>query len=264
VEFGAADRLWSNPLRTAADARAAGRMPLEPDALWLRVLDGSDLVGLAAAMPPRGVLLSDMPDAAATALADFLSEVRPDLPTLNGPSAPAAACTDRFAQVTGRTAEVGLRQRMLATSTIAMPAGVLGAGRAATVDDEDLILDWLAEFTREALPDAPPTPPAPIRHRLTTQPPIMWFWEDGGQHVSFCWQSMPSGGVVRVSLVYTPPEFRGRGYAAANVAAVSQRALDTDADRVMLYTDAANPVSNRVYERIGYEYVGDATEFYLR
>jgi predicted GNAT family acetyltransferase len=96
----------------------------------------------------------------------------------------------------------------------------------------------------------------------------MWFWEVGGVPVSFAWRTplcgpgrWPRTSVVRISAVYTPPEQRGRGYASANVAALSQEALGAGAGACMLYTDAANPVSNRIYQRIGYRPVGTADEW---
>jgi predicted GNAT family acetyltransferase len=56
---------------------------------------------------------------------------------------------------------------------------------------------------------------------------------------------------------------RGRGYASANVAAVSRNALEAGAFACMLYTDRANPTSNRIYQAIGYRPVGDAQEWLL-
>ena len=55
----------------------------------------------------------------------------------------------------------------------------------------------------------------------------------------------------------TPPEFRGRGYASNLVAALTQKMLDTDRKFCFLYTDAANPTSNKIYQQIGYEFVSD-------
>ena len=68
---------------------------------------------------------------------------------------------------------------------------------------------------------------------------------------------MPVHGMVRIGPVYTPPERRGRGYASAATAALSQRLLDAGAEEVLLYTDLANPVSNSIYQRIGYRPVED-------
>jgi predicted GNAT family acetyltransferase len=99
---------------------------------------------------------------------------------------------------------------------------------------------------------------------------LMWFWEVHGTPVSFAWRSpvrppgaWPRTPVTRISAVYTPPEHRGRGYATANVAAISQHALDGGASACMLYTNAANPISNKIYQRVGYRPVGDWQEWLL-
>ena len=57
-------------------------------------------------------------------------------------------------------------------------------------------------------------------------------------------------------LVYTPPERRRRGYAGACVAALSAAALDV-ADECILYAQLANPTSNGLYRRLGYEAVAE-------
>ncbi|GMA39598.1 GNAT family N-acetyltransferase [Mobilicoccus caccae] len=88
----------------------------------------------------------------------------------------------------------------------------------------------------------------------------LWLWVVGEQPVHLSGANPPTFGVVRIGPVYTPAEHRGRGYAAHVVAVLSRRALDTG-HRVCLYTDQANPVSNRIYERLGYEALGDETEF---
>ncbi|MEO2005035.1 MAG: GNAT family N-acetyltransferase [Candidatus Poribacteria bacterium] len=48
------------------------------------------------------------------------------------------------------------------------------------------------------------------------------------------------------------PELRGRGYASALVAKLSQHMLDSGFSFCVLYTDLANPRSNAIYEKIGY------------
>ncbi len=65
--------------------------------------------------------------------------------------------------------------------------------------------------------------------------------------------------------MYTPPELRGRGYATALTAELSQRLLDGrlfEGGRrfCFLYTDLANPTSNAIYERIGYRRVAESAE----
>jgi len=66
---------------------------------------------------------------------------------------------------------------------------------------------------------------------------------------------------MAVSLVYTPPERRNRGYASALVAALSQHLLDAGWQFCVLFTDLANPISNSIYQRIGYRPVSDFDEY---
>ena len=63
--------------------------------------------------------------------------------------------------------------------------------------------------------------------------------------------SPPAFGVARIGPVYTPQEHRGRGYAARR-SRRSRGGSSTAAHRVCLFTDQANPTSNRIYEALGY------------
>ena len=72
----------------------------------------------------------------------------------------------------------------------------------------------------------------------------------------------PTG--IRVGPVYTPPEHRRRGYAKTLVAALSRWLLEQGHRGCFLFTDLANPTSNRIYTDIGYERVCDALEFRFR
>ena len=85
----------------------------------------------------------------------------------------------------------------------------------------------------------------------------LWLWEDGDAVVSLCGVGGPTPHGIRIGPVYTPPAARGRGYASALVAAVSQEALDAGRRFCFLFTDAANPTSNHIYQEIGYEHVRD-------
>ena len=87
------------------------------------------------------------------------------------------------------------------------------------------------------------------------------LWEAGGVPVSIAGRTRAVAGMVRVAPVYTPPELRGRGYAGAATAAVSQAALDAGVREVVLYTDLANPTSNALYQRLGYRPVEDRVIF---
>lgn len=63
-------------------------------------------------------------------------------------------------------------------------------------------------------------------------------------------------GQIRVAPVYTPADLRGRGYTGAATAEVRRAAL-AGAAEVLLFADLANPISNVLYQPIGYRPVTD-------
>jgi len=62
----------------------------------------------------------------------------------------------------------------------------------------------------------------------------------------------------RVVQVYTPPQNRQKGYATAMTAAFSEYLMTTRKySCCLIVTDLANPISNSVYAKVGYEPIGE-------
>ena len=74
---------------------------------------------------------------------------------------------------------------------------------------------------------------------------------------------LPSYGVARIGPVYTPKEFRGRGIASYVVGELTRRGLQAG-QRMCLFTDQANPTSNKIYAGLGYEPVVEMAEHVVR
>jgi len=72
-------------------------------------------------------------------------------------------------------------------------------------------------------------------------------------------RSTLNGGTI--SLVYTPPEFRGLGYASCVVALLSEKILKSGKKFSCLFTDLTNPTSNSIYQKIGYIKIGQNIHF---
>jgi GNAT superfamily N-acetyltransferase len=257
----AAEPFLANLLATIVDS------PLRDpgSARWLRVHDGEELVGAAVWTPPRGIHLGPMGPPAARAIADQLIKGHALPPSVNGLNRAALAFARRCAVRAGRNATPAGASRIYRLDRLAPPAGVAGRGRPCAAADRGLILDWLAAFDAEATPGGHGVGhDFAVDHRLASGQ-TMWLWEVGGEPASFCWYTPVSrlATVSRIGAVYTPPALRGHGYASANVAAVSRRALDAGAAGCLLYTDLANPTTNRIYQAIGYRAVADAQEWLL-
>ncbi|MGH8228806.1 MAG: GNAT family N-acetyltransferase [Steroidobacteraceae bacterium] len=121
----------------------------------------------------------------------------------------------------------------------------------ATMAHHALVSDWASAFVAEI---GEPALAASLvsRHIAGGE---FWLWDDEGFR-SLASLRPPARGAVRVSLVYTPPQHRRNGYAEALVRGLTQDLLGSQR-RPLLYTDLANPTSNGVYRRIGYEAVAE-------
>ena|SRR5687767_8705229 len=69
---------------------------------------------------------------------------------------------------------------------------------------------------------------------------------------------------VRIGMVYTPPEFRGRGYASNYVATLTRRLLDSGRRFCFLFADLSNPTFNKIYQSVGYRHVCDFRKILFR
>lgn len=89
-----------------------------------------------------------------------------------------------------------------------------------------------------------------------------YIWEDGipvSQAVHG--RSTENGAIVNG--VYTPPQYRGKGYASTMVAELSQMLLERGHKFCCLFANAENPISCGIYRKIGYQdqYVFDEIKF---
>lgn len=245
------------PSRDAEPADRPGPVP-DPAAAplfgWQTDLAG-EVAGAFLHTPPHPLLLTAVSAQAAAELAAALA-ARP-LGAVNGYAGAAEAFAARWCEATGQRAAVHRRMRLYRLDKLAWPEPAPdGAPRAAADGDVPLLSDWFTAFAREVdEADDDQEQAAAVRDKLSYGGVLVW--EAAGAPVSIACVTRQVAGMIRIGPVYTPPERRGHGYASAVTAAVSQRALDAGADEVLLYTDLANPVSNSIYQRIGYRPVED-------
>jgi predicted GNAT family acetyltransferase len=166
-----------------------------------------------------------------------------------------------FAEAWGE-ARLELAQRAFRADHVNAPSGVPGRMRDYVRADRELAARWMDAFAEEALPEPPPGTSEEFVDRREADPDAgLVLWEDEGRTVSMAGFGGRTPNGTRIGPVYTPPELRGRGYASALTAAVTQRLLDSGLRFCFLFTDLANPTSNSIYQRIGYEPVGDVDQW---
>ena len=264
----AADPVLNTVVATVAQREArAGRTTDHGPPHWYAVVRRGDgeVAGVAmrtAPFAPYPLFVLPMPEGAAVRLARLLHERGEEVGGANGALPAVRTFAEETARLSGGEVTVRMHTRLFELRTVRAPRRPAGALRVATEADADLALAWFETFHAEADEQAGRTsgheaeevaPDAVLRRLRTGQ---LFLWDVDGEPVHLTGRNDPSYGAMRLGPVYTPREHRGRGYASATVAGLSQRALD-EGDRPCLFTDQANPVSNAVYERIGYEPVVD-------
>ena len=226
--------------------------------LWL-VLEG-EVVGAALRTPPYNLVLGGGSNEAFEALAREVGE----LPGAVGVVPEIDVFVAAYERVRGVRSKPEVEQGIYALDTVVPPAMPPGGPRTATAADRGLLVRWWGEFGVEALGALEQDEEQNGRnvdHRLGTPGNGIALWEVDGEPVSVAGYGSPTPTGVRIGPVYTPPEHRGHGYASALTAHVSAEQLAAGRDFCFLYTDLANPTSNKIYVEIGYSRVADAIQY---
>jgi len=242
----------------------SSRLRVEPrlygeDPYFAAVSEGDRVVGVAMRTPPHNLILSMIDDdRALDLLAEDAREVFGSLPGVVGPREPVA----KFARVWPENARIGIRQRVYRAAQAIVPEGVSGSIRSYEDGDRELVIAWMDAFVAEALPEAPPDDSAHWLERNVSNPDAgVELWVDEGRPVSFAAYGGLTPNGIRIGPVYTPPELRRRGYASALTAELTRTLLQRGRAFCFLFTDLANPTSNSIYQRVGYEPVSDADQW---
>jgi predicted GNAT family acetyltransferase len=223
--------------------------------------EGGEVKAVVLMTPPHNLILSwTADDSALDAIAHDLHARSVAIPGVNSSAEIARRFALKWSELSGRTFRAQVAQRIYQLSRVTKQMRAAGRLREPTQSDEPLMRKWRAAFSidaehmdaEEAVKQAA-SPMPKSRHLM--------LWEVEGAAVSMAGYAGPTPNGIRVAWVYTPPENRGKGFAGACVAALSQKLLDDGRKFCFLYTDLANPVSNHVYQKIGYEPVTDATVY---
>lgn len=226
------------------------------------VVDGQGLVLAALMTPPHNLIVyghrGDQGEAGRV-LARWLRRGSWKVPGVFGPGEAPKAVAEAWSQEVGRRYSLASRQRVYELREVQVPAPERGRLRPATEGDLELVTAWHYAFHHELFGRTDQEQARQAAEARVGAGDIS-LWEDGGP-VSVAMKTRPTRHGISVGLVYTPPELRGRGYATACVGELSRKLLGAGWEFCALFADLANPISNHIYERIGYRPVCDYEEY---
>jgi len=222
-----------------------------------------DVRGIAAVIvrtPPYHLLLCECLEEPGVLeqIAHRLAERSADLPGVHARRSTALRFAELWSGGTACRYELVMEQRLYRLTEVSPPSGVSGRLRLAGRADRDRLIAWTKSFVDEADADQACADPAQLVERLTEMRALA-VWDDGGPVSMAAW-NRPTQNGVSINLVYTPPEKRRRGYAAACVAALSQQRLNAGKLFCTLFADVANQTSNALYRRIGFRSIAEFSD----
>jgi RimJ/RimL family protein N-acetyltransferase len=229
---------------------------------WL-VRDGREVVGAVLRRSDDGPLLVAL-DPARSAFGLAAGLVAGGFPPgeLIAQSSLARALAQGWATMVGAEAVRQMGLHLLACTELAadpeLPAPD-GRPRSATPADAEAVRAMVAAFVREALPHRTAFAERAADRAVARlgQDEGLCVWDVDDVPVAITRIGDLVAGARPIMSVYTPPEYRGQGYATALVAALTRDALASDTAVVNLAADVDHAFSTALYERIGYRRVGE-------
>jgi predicted GNAT family acetyltransferase len=223
--------------------------------VFVSVHDGDEVIGTVLSTALRGVNLGSLPTGLVPLVVDVLAEAAPRASGVAGSADAARLFADLHSARTGRGFHEAERVRLHKLEEF-VEQKADGAPRPATEADLAVLTPMVGAY----LADVGHPGGGVEEDRRWLEQRIarerLWVWEDNDRIVSMVGHQSPAFGAVRVGPVYTPPNFRGHGYASALTAKVTRR-LHEAGNQVCLHTDLTNPTSNKIYAAIGYRPVQD-------
>ena len=210
---------------------------------------GEQAILSAMCTPGRNLLLYGEQQAI-PGLVKYLSQNKINLPGVIGERRIAKYFAEEWCKKTGQLWEVqfnDIAHQLNRVNAIAQSPGFM---RLATSEEIDVLVDWGYDFGRIEEETSKDLVRKNILSRIDKA--FLYVWDDKGP-VSMASLARPTRNGMTINYVYTPKEYRKKGYASSCVAALSEKILVSGKQFCALFTDEENPTSNKIYKEIGYK-----------
>lgn len=224
----------------------------------------------ALCTPPWPVLVSyvDTPPGSniiKSILTDMKNSLQENFTGITGNKEFVSSLVSQWEEETGKEAILKMAMRIYKLEKVLPVSDVPGKMRWVKEKDRNVAEDWYTGFNRETGEGKPDQKhiQKQVEAYLSAHPDQrgLMIWEVEGRPVSMAGYAGPTPNGIRIGAVFTPPDLRKRGFASAVTAGLSQYLLDQGNQFCFLFTDLLNPISNHIYQEIGYMPVCDVDRY---
>jgi len=137
-----------------------------------------------------------------------------------------------------------------------------GTHRLALPEEAKIVAEWMIDFQLEAFTIELDYQAARERADKLISENKVYFYENKDKKVvsmAIATRKLPHG--TTITYVFTPEQYRGNGYAAANIYYLSKELLERGNEFCSLFIDKKNPLSERAYEKVGYKVIDEVYEY---
>lgn len=225
---------------------------------WFGAIEdqNGDIVACGIHTLPDGLYISETPPSMLDAVHRSLVDTVGVPHRIRAPQSTAKHLSEKCRDTNNVSARLDTRWHTYRLDQLVWPAeDVPGQLRRGRIEDQDLIAKWARSFGEEQ-PASVDVSEFMLRKLSEGD---LYIWDNHGAKTILS-LSGRAGKSIRITGVYTPPEFRGNGYASAAVAALSNAKLSNGRDFVVLSVTDGNPMEKH-YQRLGYRLIGSSDCF---
>jgi uncharacterized protein len=258
--FLAANEAKNNLLFSSALALARVSTPRSSRLGFYTVEENGKIVCAALNAVERRMLFSSAEEQEALFLGVELAGRKIKIKGLLGPEPGAGLFCAAYNETTQTSnLQPHLQQGIFQLETLIQKPVANGIMRVAQDKDLRLLLNWTESFVKESeLHETPAESEELVRRYVEARQ--LFIWEDPHPVAMGGFGGVTPNG-ARVNMVYTEPKARSKGYASSLVQTLSQKLLSSGHKYCFLFADSKNAAANRMYETLGYQRVGDFTDY---
>lgn len=228
----------------------------------------NDIILIAMQTPPYPLLIFEVGnkinDEGLDYLIDYLVNNEMNIPGIVTEKQLAKRFVERYTKKTNTITKIGMNMRIYRLDKVKYRENEKGQLRKATLDDLFYIPYWNDAFADECDIKINTADFLLRLEKFKKQVEFgyLYVYEDRIPVSMISMGRKTLNGVI-LNNVYTPPHYRKNGYATNMVSEICSLLLNEGYQFCGLFTDLKNPISNSIYQKVGFYPVCDYDEIYF-